>query len=165
MPTQFTQQRCIYKYGCTSDVCNQAATYWVSNLFNEKKVVHNVSRRFKKNKRHIGYLDEKNSKNLASYKRRCADNDLKEKLKLRYLHDLFDEKAKEVYRPYVVSSYNKSQLAADRMIGKCNSTTPQNRARQYLKELQLTSIIHEKKCVFNKAMRRARNAINSFAFR
>lgn len=63
------------------------------------------------------------------------------KLKLQFLHNLFDGEAKRFYHDHVYPIVLTYEDAKSKMINQYNNTTTQNRMRQFLQNLSLSSIM------------------------
>lgn len=150
--------------GSTSQVVSTPSRNNVNqNGEDERKIAHSIAQRFKRDERFTGKLGEDINEFLSNYNEAALDYNLSQSQKFRYVHNLFDGEAKRFFRDQVFPQCDNYPSAAAQMIAEYNNITRQNRVRQYLQGISLTSIMEKESCDTSDGLEKLRNIITRFA--
>ena len=129
----------------------------------ERKLAHNISQRFKNvDDRFQGKSGEDIEEYFKNYETAIIDYKIDDTLKLQYLHNLFDDEAKRFYRDNVYQTSATYGEAKMKMVAQYNNVTTQNRMRQYLQNLKLSSVMEKENCDVTAGLENLRTQINKF---
>lgn len=130
---------------------------------NARKLAHSIAQRFKMNEdRFNGKAGEDIEEYFKTYETAILDYKIDNTSKFQYLHNLFDNEAKRFYRDNVYPVSHTYEEAKRKMVMQYNNITTQNRMRQFLKNISLSSIMDKESCDITVALEKLRSTINKY---
>lgn len=109
-----------------------------------------------------GKLAEKISECLANYDEACADYCINEKQKLKFVLNLLDVEAKQIFRIYIQPSFIRYQVVTQKLIAEFNNITSQNRVKSYLQGLKLPAMMQKENYGVTDGLGKIRKTIIRF---
>lgn len=103
-----------------------------------------IANRSKREDRFKGKSEEGINEYVANYTNTCNDINATAEQRLKYLHNLFDNEAKRLYRNLIQYHFTPFQETCEKLLAEYNSITRQNRVRKYLESLHINEIIKKK---------------------
>lgn len=128
-----------------------------------RKLAHSISQKFKTPMDHFhGKTGEDITEFFKMYDIASVDYQLSYELKFQFLHNLFDGEARRFYLDKIAPFNSIYTEVKKKMIDQYNNSTTQNRMRQYLQNLKLSTIMEKESCDVTTGIEKLRDTVNKY---